>query len=150
MRSHHNGHQRIALPRRAPDRTIEAAHSDSISPQQQSTAGTMSLVVHFLVQIRQFVRASDGASLRDWLRVEPNSSGQYHRLAEELRAKYHQKKKLDDEIEDGLPEDDDPAEGQATMWQGFIAFMKDYFLFWRDVNYDDLLGAHQLLSGLLK
>lgn len=41
-------------------------------------------------------------------------------------------------------------EGQATVWPGFVAFMKDYMAFWRDVNYDDLLGAHQLLSGLVK
>lgn len=125
----------------------------------------MPLVVHFLVQVRQFVRNQNGDGLSAWLRVEPNSAAEYYNLKAELRAQYKSRsngrggakgaagggtKSLDDEVEDALPQDDDVPEGQATAWPGLIAFMKDYMSFWRDVDFDDLLGAHQLLSSLVK
>lgn len=109
----------------------------------------MPLVLEFLTQVRNFVRAQDGEKLRAWLQVEPGSPQQYHNLAAELRSQFRQQG-LDNVIERSLPQDDDVPDGQATVWPGFIAFMKDYMAFWRDVNYDDLLGAHQLLSGLVK
>lgn len=109
----------------------------------------MPLVLEFLTQVRNFVRAQDGDKLRAWLQVEPGSPQQYHNLAGELRSQFRQQG-LDNVIERSLPQDDDVPDGQATVWPGFIAFMKDYLAFWRDVDYDDLLGAHQLLSGLVK
>ncbi|KAM0404163.1 hypothetical protein ACHAQC_001784 [Fusarium culmorum] len=108
----------------------------------------MPLVLDFLIQIRSFIRSQNGDELRAWLQVEPNSPQQYHNLAAELRSQFRQQG-LDNIIEKSLPQDDDVPEGQATVWPGFVAFMKDYMAFWRDVNYDDLLGAHQLLSGLV-
>lgn len=118
----------------------------------------MPLVTHFLVQIRIYVRNQDGETLRDWLRVEPNASKQYQSLAAELRSDYRPrngrsgggKKSLDEEVEDALPQEDDVPEGQGTAWPGLIAFMKEYMGFWRDVDFDDLLGAHQLLYSLVK
>lgn len=109
----------------------------------------MPLVIQFLSQIRQFVRCQNGDELRSWLQVEPGSPQEYHKLAAELRSQFRQQG-LDDLIEKALPQEDDVPEGQATAWPGFVAFMKDYLTFWRDINYDDLLGAHQLLSGLVK
>jgi nuclear mRNA export protein PCID2/THP1 len=109
----------------------------------------MPLVLDFLTQIRNFIRAQNGDELRAWLQVEPNSPQQYHNLASELRSQFRQQG-LDNIVERTLPQEDDVPEGQATVWPGFVAFMKDYMAFWRDVNYDDLLGAHQLLSGLVK
>ena len=109
----------------------------------------MTLITHFLVQIRQFVRAQDGDSLRAWLQVSPQSPQQYHNLAAELRNRRPQD--VDADVEDALPQDDDELqEGQGAPWPGLIAFVKDYFGFWRDVNWEDLLRAHQLLSGLVK
>ncbi|KAL4723124.1 hypothetical protein ACLX1H_009614 [Fusarium chlamydosporum] len=108
----------------------------------------MPLVLDFLTQIRNFIRSQNGDELRAWLQVEPNSPQQYHNLAAELRSQFRQQG-LDNVIEKSLPQEDDVPEGQATVWPGFVAFMKDYMAFWRDVNYDDLLGAHQLLSGLV-
>ncbi|KAF5723928.1 CSN12-signalosome component [Fusarium mundagurra] len=108
----------------------------------------MPLVLDFLTQIRNFIRTQNGDELRAWLQVEPNSPQQYHNLASELRSQFRQQG-LDNIIERTLPQEDDVPEGQATVWPGFVAFMKDYMAFWRDVNYDDLLGAHQLLSGLV-
>lgn len=110
----------------------------------------MALVSQFLSQIRQQVRSQQGDQLRSWLQVEPGSPKQYHDLAAELRARHGSAESIDRAIEASLPQDDDVPEGQATVWPGFLAFMKDYLVFWRDVNFGELLEAHQLLSGLVK
>ncbi|KAI9171148.1 PCI domain-containing protein [Paramyrothecium foliicola] len=109
----------------------------------------MSLVNQFLLQIRDQVRKQSGDELKAWLQVEPGSPKQYHDLAAELRTQYRQTKTIEQRLDACLPQDDDVSEGQATVWPGLIAFMRDYLIFWRDVNYDDLLGAHELLSGLV-
>lgn len=129
-------------------------HSTTVTPSSSLSFITpqpsaMPLVLDFLTQIRNFIRSQNGDELRAWLQVEPNSPQQYHNLAAELRSQFRQQG-LDNVIEKSLPQEDDVPEGQATVWPGFVAFMKDYMAFWRDVNYDDLLGAHQLLSGLVK
>jgi hypothetical protein len=103
----------------------------------------MSLVSQFLSQIQQQVRSQQGDLLRSWLQVEPESPKQYYDLAAELRS-------IDKIVEDRLPQQDDLPEGQATSWPGLLAFLKDYLTYWRDVDFSDLLGAHQLLSGLVK
>ncbi|KAI5463368.1 hypothetical protein BGZ63DRAFT_462648 [Mariannaea sp. PMI_226] len=108
----------------------------------------MSLVIQFLSQIRQFVHTQNGDELRAWLQVEPGSPQQYHNLAAELRSQFRNKG-LENLVEKSFPQDDDLPEGQSAPWPGFVAFMKDFLAFWRDINYDDLLGAHQLLSGLV-
>lgn len=109
----------------------------------------MSLVIQFLTQIRQHVRNQDGDHLRAWLQVAPEAGRQYHELAGELRTQYRQEG-LEKIIDKCLPEDSEPEEGQGTPWSSFNTFLKDYFVFWRDVNYDDLLGAHELLSVVVK
>lgn len=110
----------------------------------------MSLVTQFLSQIQQQVRNQQGDQLRSWLQVEPESPKQYHDLANELRARFSRQDAIDKVVEDALPQQDDLPEGQATAWPGLLAFVKDYLTYWRDVNFADLLGAHQLLSGLVK
>jgi nuclear mRNA export protein PCID2/THP1 len=113
----------------------------------------MALLINFLTQIRVFVRSQDGNSLRQWLLVEPTASQQYHQLAAELRAQFRQGRDstaIENTVERCLPEDDDVPDGQATPWPGFVSFVKDYLLFWRDVDFGDLLAAHSLLSGLVK
>ncbi|KAK1699842.1 PCI domain-containing protein [Colletotrichum godetiae] len=118
----------------------------------------MSLIIQFLSQIRTFVRAQNIDELRNWLLVEPNANKQYHALANELRTQFRSSRHgangtsstaLESTIEKCLPEEDDVPEGQGSPWPGFVTFMKDYMVFWRDVDYDDLLGAHTLLSGLV-
>jgi hypothetical protein len=108
----------------------------------------MTLLVQFLTQIRDFVRAQDSDSLRSWLQVKPDSSAQYYELKNELRAQ-HPQKGLDAVIDQHLPLDDDVEDGQGAVWPGFLAFIKDYMTFWRDIDFQDLLAAHQLLSGLV-
>lgn len=111
---------------------------------------TMSLVKQFLSQIHQQVRNQQGDLLRSWLQVEPESPKQYHDLAAELRARFNRQDAIDKVVEDALPQLDDLPEGQATSWPGLLAFLKDYLTYWGDVDFTDLLGAHQLLSGLVK
>ncbi|KAG7124880.1 Acetyl-CoA acetyltransferase like protein [Verticillium longisporum] len=102
-------------------------------------------------RIEAFVRQQNGDELRNWLLVEPNASQTYHNLAAQLRTGFRQQDStaLEQTIEKCLPEDDDVSDGEATPWPGFVTFMKDYLLFWRDVDFDNLLAAHTLLSGLV-
>lgn len=109
----------------------------------------MSNLIQFLTQLRSQVRSSDGDKLSQWLQVAPEAGQQYHQLAAELRAKTPTD--LDTIIESCLPEDDDNLpEGQTAPWGSFNAFIKEYLVFWRDVDYNDLVGAHELLSTVVK
>ncbi|KAI0542917.1 hypothetical protein GGR58DRAFT_2209 [Xylaria digitata] len=108
----------------------------------------MSLAIEFLTSIRGFLKTRNGIGLRDWLRVEPPLPKQYLDLAAELKSGYRNSNAIAKLVEKCLPEEDDLPEDQGTAWPGFVAFVKDYFEYWRDVNFDDLLGAHQLLMSL--
>lgn len=109
----------------------------------------MSNIIQFLTQIRTQIRYSQGDKLAQWLQVAPEAGQQYHQLAAELRAKTSND--LDAVVESCLPEDDDHLnEGEAAPWGSFNAFVKDYLVFWRDVDYSDLVGAHELLSIVVK
>ncbi|GAP90460.1 putative CSN12-signalosome component [Rosellinia necatrix] len=108
----------------------------------------MSLAIEFLTSIRGFLKTRNGVGLRDWLRVEPPLPQQYLNLAAELKNGYRNPDAIAKLVERCLPEEDDLPEDQGTAWPGFVAFATDYFEYWRDVNFDDLLGAHQLLMGL--
>lgn len=110
----------------------------------------MSLVAQFLTQINQYVRLQQGDNLRAWLQVEPNSAKSYYDMAAELRAKFNTASGLEAAIDTHLPVDDDVPDGQAAAWPSFQSFMKDYLTLWRDINYDDLLGTHELLTALVK
>ncbi|KAI1304794.1 hypothetical protein F5Y03DRAFT_168388 [Xylaria venustula] len=110
----------------------------------------MSLAIEFLTSIRGFLKTRNGHGLRDWLRVEPPLPQQYLNLAAELKSGYRNADAVAKLVEKCLPEEDDLPEDQGTAWPGFVAFAKDYFEYWRDVDFDDLLGAHQLLMGLTK
>ncbi|KAI1365055.1 hypothetical protein F5Y08DRAFT_194472 [Xylaria arbuscula] len=108
----------------------------------------MALAIEFLTSIRGFLKTRNGTGLRDWLRVEPPLPQQYQALATELKTGYRDASAIAKLVERCLPEEDDLPEDQGTAWPGFIAFMKEYFEYWRDVDFDDLLGAHQLLMSL--
>lgn len=108
----------------------------------------MSLTVEFLTNIREFISSRNGKKLRDWLLVEPPVPDQYHKLATELQHRHRDGNSLVRLIEQHLPEEDAVPEDRGTCWPGFAGFMKDYFEYWRDVDFSDLLGAHQLLTAL--
>ncbi|OTB16013.1 hypothetical protein K445DRAFT_317643 [Daldinia sp. EC12] len=110
----------------------------------------MAVTTQFLTGLRDILKRLDGEALRDWLKVEPPLPQEYYNLASELKSSYQDDSALEKLVEKCLPEEDDVPEGQGTTWPGFISFIKDYFLYWRDVEFDDLLGAHQLLTALTK
>ena len=113
----------------------------------------MSITHEFLSHLSGLVRYQNGDELRAWLQVLPSSPQQYHNLAAELRTQFPGRSdgdaRLEAAVEKGLPEEDVP-DGQATSWPGLISFVKDYLIFWRDVDYGDLVTAHSFLSGLVK
>ncbi|KAI0172270.1 thiolase [Hypoxylon sp. FL1284] len=119
-----------------------------LKPGEYGCFLTMALTTKFLTAIRGFLKDLDGASLRDWLKVEPPLPQEYFDLAAELKASYQDDAAIEKLIESSLPEEDDVPEGQGTTWPGFVAFAKDYFEYWRGVDFSDLLGAHQLLTAL--
>ncbi|KAI0838931.1 hypothetical protein F5Y06DRAFT_266979 [Hypoxylon sp. FL0890] len=108
----------------------------------------MSITIQFLVGVRNILKTLDGEALRDWLKVEPPLPQEYYDLAAELKDGYQNDDALLKLVESSLPEEDDIPEGQGTSWPGFISFMKDYLEYWRDVDFDSLLSAHQLLTAL--
>jgi nuclear mRNA export protein PCID2/THP1 len=110
----------------------------------------MALTVEFLTSVRGFLKTRDGEKLRQWLVVEPPVPQQYHKLSQELKQSYQDSAAVGKLIERCLPEEDDLPDDQGTAWPGFVAFMKDFFEYWRDVDFEDLLGAHQMLTGLTK
>jgi nuclear mRNA export protein PCID2/THP1 len=113
----------------------------------------MSLTRQFLSHLNSLVRQQNGDALRAWLQVLPSAPTQYHSLAAELRSHFPSAtggdSRLDTAVETGLPEDDDVPDGQATAWPGLLSFVKEYLMFWRDVDFENLVRAHALLSGLL-
>ncbi|KAH8681209.1 hypothetical protein BX600DRAFT_15346 [Xylariales sp. PMI_506] len=104
----------------------------------------MSLTIQFLSSIRGFLKARDGEKLRQWLLVEPPVPAEYHNLTKELRSGTS----IEKLVEQHLPIEDDPPADQGAAWRGFVVFMIDYFKYWRDVDFEDLLGAHELLMNL--
>jgi hypothetical protein len=110
----------------------------------------MAIVEEFLSSILTFLRAKDAIKLQLWLRVEPPLPGQYYQLGQELRQSYNDSKLLEKYIEKLLPEKSNGKADEGDTWPGFLAFMKEYLEFWRDVNFDDLLGTHTQLSGVVK
>lgn len=110
----------------------------------------MALVTQFLTGIRGFVINQEGDKLAEWLQVEPGSN-QYHQLAAELRSSFPQNSAaLSNLIDRCLPEEDDVPEGKGSPWAGFNAFILEYMQYWRDVDFNDPVKLHSMLSNLLK
>jgi len=110
----------------------------------------MSVIKTFLSNLSGFLRTKDAAKLQDWLRVEPPLPDQYYKLAAELKASFTDGNALERHIVKLIPETGTTKEDEGDAWPGFLAFIKHYLEFWRDVNFEDLLETHQQLSGLVK
>jgi hypothetical protein len=111
----------------------------------------MALVTQFLTGIRSHVLNQDDEQLAQWLRVEPPVPATYQQLAAELRSAFPAKSDaLSKLIDNCLPEEDEVQEGKGSPWPGFNSFMKEYMEYWRDVDFDDAVKLHSLLSNLLK
>ncbi|KAF3767807.1 hypothetical protein M406DRAFT_254412 [Cryphonectria parasitica EP155] len=110
----------------------------------------MALVTQFLTSIRGLVVSLDGDSLSTWLQVEPSpTAGSYFQLRDELRQGFRGPNALEKLVDSCMPEVDDPAEGTGSPWPSFVAFIKEYLLYWKDADFDDLMGLQEMLSTLL-
>ncbi|KAI7783981.1 hypothetical protein LA080_011006 [Diaporthe eres] len=109
-----------------------------------------SLATQFLSTIREHVVALDGDSLDAWLQVEPGATSHaYLQLRDELRQGLGVNSQLEKLVEKSLPEIDDPPDGTGSPWPSFVTFVKDFLLYWRDADFDDLMSVQESLSGLL-
>lgn len=109
-----------------------------------------SLAAKFLSAVRDHVVALDGDSLDAWLQVEPGATSHaYLQLRQELRQGLGVNSNLERLVEKSLPEIDDPPDGTGSPWPSFITFVKDYLLYWRDADFDDLMSVQESLSALL-
>ncbi|KAF7870201.1 uncharacterized protein EAF02_009391 [Botrytis sinoallii] len=108
----------------------------------------MAILEEFLESILKFLRAKDGTSLQLWLRVEPPLPDHYFQLGRELKASFQNSTTLERHIAKLLPDDPNASYEDGNVWPGFLAFMKDYLEFWRDVNFEDLLETHSQLTVL--
>ncbi|KAH6673552.1 COP9 signalosome-like protein complex subunit 12 [Halenospora varia] len=109
----------------------------------------MAVLNGFLTSISGFLRTKDAVQLQVYLRVEPPLPDDYTQLSRELKASYQDSEKLDKLIERLIPENDNGKADEGDVWPGFLAFMKEYLEFWRDVNFEDLLETHTQLSALV-
>ncbi|KAF4587413.1 PCI domain-containing protein [Ophiocordyceps camponoti-floridani] len=113
----------------------------------------MSLLGQFLTQIRSHVREKRDDNLGAWLSVDPPSPKPYHDLAAELRRNFTTQESLDLSIDAILPLEDDDDDGGGGggggVWPSFQVFIRDYLVFWRDVDYGALVEAHELLTVLV-
>lgn len=108
------------------------------------------LATQFLSTIRDHVVALDGDSLHAWLQVEPGATSHaYLQLRDEMRQGLGMNNQLERLVEKSLPEIDDPPDGNGSPWPSFVTFVKDYLLYWRDADFDDLMSVQESLSGLL-
>lgn len=112
----------------------------------------MTIVDEFLTNISNFLYAKDSLALRDWLKVEPPLPKQYYELGNELRTSWRDSRALEAHIGKLIPERDisKQQDSDGDVWPGFSSFIKDYLAFWRDVDFNDLPGAHRELSILVK
>lgn len=109
----------------------------------------MAILDDFLRSISKFLRTRDDRQLQLYLRVEPPLPDQFLQLGQELRTSYQNGDALESHIQKLIPENEDYSSPMGDVWPGFIAFMKVYLEYWRDVNFEDLLGTHSQLSVLV-
>jgi hypothetical protein len=112
----------------------------------------MAIVDEYLKSILGLLRAKNSTELQFYLRVEPDPQlpNNFLQLSQELKASYRDSNVLEQHITNLLPENDDDKADEGDVWPGFLAFIKEYLEYWRDVNFDDLLETHSQLSGLAK
>lgn len=117
-----------------------------------------STTTQFLSSINEILRTRNARQLQDYLLVEPPLPEIYSKLRSELRAQYPSETDEGDAMlsqmcNDLLPEGEEqvwaPDEAGAA-WPAFVLFMKEYLQYLRDVNVENLLETHDLLSSLVK
>jgi nuclear mRNA export protein PCID2/THP1 len=110
----------------------------------------MPIIDEFLTSISGFLKTKNPLQLQLFLRVEPPLPDQFLQLSKELKTSYVDGDKLELHIARLVPEAEDGNAEVGGAWPGFLAFLKEYLEFWRDVNFEDLLETHMQLSSLAK
>lgn len=110
----------------------------------------MAVVDNYLAGVSQLLRQRNSTELKLFLRVEPPLPENFAQLSQELKTAYRDSNVLERKITKLLPENDDEKSEEGAVWPGFLAFMKEYLEYWRDVNFEDLLETHSQLSSLAK
>lgn len=110
----------------------------------------MSVLEQFLATISTFLRTRDDRQLQLYLRIEPPLPDEYTKLSQELKTSYRDGDALEVHIEKLIPYNEDESPEEGGPWPGFLAFMKSYLEYWRDVNFEDLLETYSQLSAVLK
>lgn len=114
-----------------------------------------------LQAIGNALRSKDGINIRNLTRVEPQldgSDGEWISLGQEVKTRYpasspKSSQLLDARCEQLLPAEPDTVASEGDRghaWPAFIQFIRTYLEFWRDVDFQDLISVHRLLSGLVK
>ena len=108
----------------------------------------------FLSAIAGFIRSKDASQIQKYILVEPPLPDIYSTLVSELRTVFPPSggQTLERKCNALLPEDLDrnPNDSEGTSWPAFVSFMGEYLEYLRDVNVQNLVDTHQLLSGLVK
>ncbi|KAI9674198.1 MAG: hypothetical protein M1817_002016 [Caeruleum heppii] len=108
----------------------------------------------FLSSLSDLLRTRNALELRSYLLVEPPLPPIYSSLTSELRQAFpkggNSVNALDRKCTQLLPEDRDrnPDDEAGTSWPAFVTFAREYLEYLRDVNVENLLDTHQLLSSL--
>jgi hypothetical protein len=110
----------------------------------------MPIIDDYLIGVSRLLRSKDASELKLFLRVEPPLPANFAQLGQELKSNYQDNNVLERKITKLIPENEEVASEEGDVWPGFLAFMKEYLEYWRDVNFEDLLETHSQLSGLAK
>ncbi|KAB5577715.1 hypothetical protein GE09DRAFT_529386 [Coniochaeta sp. 2T2.1] len=110
----------------------------------------MALVTQFLTGVRKHVLAVEDEGLARTLMVEPPVPDIYVKLRVELQSSFPRNNdSLSKLIDRCLPEEDNVPDGRGSPWPGFNSFITEYMEYWRDVDFNDAVKLHTLLSNLL-
>ncbi|KAF8857206.1 COP9 signalosome-like protein complex subunit 12 [Acephala macrosclerotiorum] len=108
----------------------------------------MAILEGYLAEISRFLKTKNDTQLKAFLRVEPPLPEEFTKLSLELKQSWRDGSRLERLIEKSIPLSDDDKADEGGSWPGFLAFMKEYLEYWRDVNMDDLVRTHEQLSSL--
>jgi hypothetical protein len=112
----------------------------------------MAVLDEYLQSVANLLKTKDTEELRKYLRVEPTNDLPpiFWQLKEELKSSYHDSNVLERKITKLLPENQEPREDEGTAFPGFLVFIQEFLEYWRDSDFEDLLGTHTQLSALAK
>lgn len=110
----------------------------------------MAILDGYLAEISNLLKTKNDIALKAYLRVEPPLPEEFTKLSQELKTSWRDGSRLEKRIEKLVPLSDDDKADEGGSWPGFLAFMKEYLEYWRDVNMEDLVRTLQQLSSLTK